>query len=125
MDEESVADREAVVSAVTFESLLMDASTVFSMTLPKPVMFSATLPATPTPAVRAMMPDELDASRATLPALEVTPASLISACTVLVMTLPVSAPLAATPPPATLTLTARMLASRSIGESARLALRSA
>ncbi len=68
-----------------------------------------------------MIPESVDASRETDPP-EVTAEWTMSAVIAWVITLPETVPLTATlPDPDTLTMTARMFASRSIGESSRAA----
>ena len=120
MEESSTADSSTSAPVVTTAPSVMEASTWFTMTLPKPVTFTATAPEAPTPTVAAMIRAFESDARTTSPAVAVTVAFAMEETTVLVMTLPVKAPLTATAPePATLILIARMLASRSMGESSR------
>ncbi len=92
------------------------------ITFPNPVALTAAYVATPTPTVRAMIPESVAASSVTEPP-AVTSESTMSARMVLAITLPETAPLTATAPePEMLARMARMLVSRSNGESSIAAL---
>ena len=93
------------------------AAMVPAITFPKPVALTATYCAAPTPTLSAMIPESVEASRDTDPP-EVTSESTMSALTVFTITLPETAPLTATPPePEMLARMARILVSRSKGDS--------
>ncbi|KAF5047801.1 hypothetical protein DSECCO2_456670 [anaerobic digester metagenome] len=117
----SVASRESVPASTSDSSTR--AVTSLTMTLPNPVALTDATPEAATPAVRDAMPESETDWSPTSP-VAVTKESKILVEVSLVMTLPVTTPLTATPPvPATLTFTAMMLAEGSTGEAASASLR--
>ncbi len=148
IEDSSVAARFNAPPDLTVESFLTRDCTLLVITLPNPVKLTATSPEAPTPAVRAMIlaseravnptaasgsvrmkSDSSSPSSASYVMECVAPARTVESSildkTVLAMTLPMMPTLTAVvPEPATLTMTARMLASRSTGESSRLSLSS-
>ena len=111
--------------AVTVEPPSISASTLFVITLPKPVALTATAPEPATPTVIEIIPAWLSLSSRISPMLDVTWEFEMAVVTLLAMTFPVKAALTATlPDAATLIFKASMFASSSMGLPSRAAFKS-